>query len=122
MNDKAKILISFHPFTIIKFIRDKQKEIKENFDYKASDDSGKAVGITIAAMLVWLIPVLIIGLILFIWAAVVLYQNWKTMPDWARVVALLWLFVPALPGGLIVTLVLVYVTRNTRKKKSRSRK
>ena len=117
MNDKAKLLISFHPFTIIKFIRDKQKEIKENFDY--SDDSGKAVGLTFAAMLVWLIPVLIIGLILFIWAAVVLYQNWSTMPDWARVVALLWLFVPALPGGLIVTLVLVYVTRNTRKKKSR---
>ena len=59
------------------------------------------------------IVILIVSLIIWIWALVVTIKYWKHLPVWARVLAILGL-IPIIPGGPIVTLVVVYVSKGTK--------
>lgn len=71
------------------------------------------------------IAILIVSLIIWIWALVVTIKYWDHLPVWARVVSVLGL-IPIIPGGPIVTLVVVYIARGSsrgrRGKKSRRKK
>jgi len=62
------------------------------------------------------ITIVIVSLIIWVWALVVTIKYWKYLPDWARVLAILGL-IPVIPGGPIVTLVVVYVSHGSRRKK-----
>jgi hypothetical protein len=45
---------------------------------------------------------------LWVWAIVVLIKNWKQLPPWAKTLGVIGL-VPGLPGGPIMTLIVVYI-------------
>lgn len=87
--------------------------------YKDDDDDNNVayvgVGIGLFVMLV------VISLIVWIWAIVVTIKYWKVLPDWARVVAILGL-IPVIPGGPIVSLIVVYITKGSRHGGRRSRR
>lgn len=87
--------------------------------YKDDDDNSIAyIGVGMFIMLVS------ISLIVWIWSLVVTIKYWKVLPDWARVVAILGL-IPIIPGGPIVTLIVVYITNGSRhggRRKSRRAK
>lgn len=51
----------------------------------------------------------VFSLILWIWAVVILIENWNKMPLWAAIVGLLAIFTGI--GGPILTIILVYATR-----------
>tara|TARA_B110000967_G_C18477140_1_gene360250 strand:- start:377 stop:577 length:201 start_codon:yes stop_codon:yes gene_type:complete len=56
------------------------------------------------------VVMLIISLGIWIWALVATVKYWKLLPDWAKVVSILGL-IPIIPGGPIVTLVVVYIAK-----------
>jgi len=67
------------------------------------------------------ITIVIVSLIIWIWALIATIKYWKYLPDWARVLAILGL-IPVIPGGPIVTLVVVYVSHGSRSKKRGKKK
>jgi len=67
------------------------------------------------------ITILVVSLIIWIWALVVTIKYWKVLPVWARFVAILGL-IPIIPGGPIVTLVVVYVAKETKRGTKRGTK
>jgi len=67
------------------------------------------------------IMIVTVSLITWIWSFAVTVLFWKHLPDWARVVAILGL-IPSIPGGPIATLVVVYVTKGTRRGGHRGKK
>ena len=72
--------------------------------YSGQDQQIGGVGLTVFIVL------LIIDIILWIWAIAITIIAWKTLPEWAKVLAVLGL-IPIIPFGPIVTLVVVYITK-----------
>ena len=88
---------------------------REKFDDKpgtpmSRKEEEKLLGLGIGLVLV----LLIIMLVLWIWALTILVKNWKTLPDWARVVGVLGV-IPSVPVGPLITIVIVYISKGTRK-------
>ena len=54
---------------------------------------------------------LLISLILWIWAVVILVKYWNQLPSWAKVLGLIGVL-PILPGGPIMTLIVVYIGKD----------
>ena len=79
-------------------------DIVENLD----DDDKKVLGMPIAVFVLTLVIVLII----WIWALVLLVTYFNTMPIWAQILGVLGV-VPGLTVGPLITIILVYVTRNS---------
>lgn len=99
------------------FIADTINRHKESFDgylsRKEGFDEDKDKKVDVYGMKVaigMLMVILLILLIFFIIVLVVLIKNWHLMPQWAQIVAVLFLVLP-LPGGMIVTLVLALLAR-----------
>ena len=61
-----------------------------------------------------IISTIIVILALWIWAVVVLKQHWDTMPDWAKVFSVVGLL-PVFRFGPVLTLICVYITKDTKK-------
>ncbi len=59
-----------------------------------------------------------ISLIIVVWAIYALIVHGASMPPWALVLGIVFMFVPP---GPIVTLILVYATRGAQRSRSRSR-
>ena len=77
----------------------------ESVEYYSGQDAQIAgVGLTVFIVL------LIIDLILWIWAIAITIIAWKTLPEWAKVLAVLGL-IPIIPFGPIVTLIVVYIAK-----------
>ena len=74
------------------------------------DDAKELFGLTIGVFLV----LLLIMIVLWIWALMILVKNWKTLPDWARVIGVLGV-IPAVPVGPLVTIIIVYIAKGSRK-------
>jgi len=51
---------------------------------------------------------LLITFAIWIWAVVILVKYWNKLPDWAKVLGLIGVL-PVLPGGPIMTLIVVYI-------------
>ena len=82
----------------------------ESIEYYTDDDQIMGLNLTIFVVL------LIINIILWIWALIITIVAWKSLPEWAQVLAILGL-IPIIPFGPIVTLVVVYITTNKKRKK-----
>jgi uncharacterized protein YqhQ len=93
-----------------------QNKTVEGYEDSDSDTTVAYIGVGV------FIAILIVSLIIWIWALVVTIKYWDHLPAWARVVSVLGL-IPIIPGGPIVTLVVVYIARGSsrgrRGKKSR---
>ena len=72
--------------------------------------AGAAVGVASGVLAV----VLIIGLAIWIWALVVTLKFWKVLPEWAKVIGVLGLL-PVVPLGPVVTLIVVYIAKSSKK-------
>jgi len=92
-----------------------QNKTVEGYDTCGNTNPGVLVALLVVSMIIWVLSMVVT--IIF----------WEHLPDWARVIAVLGL-IPIIPGGPIVTLVVVYITKGSRrsghrgKKKSRSKK
>ena len=88
---------------------------REKFDDKpgtpmSNKDAEALLGLGIGIFLV----LFIIMLVLWIWALTILVKNWKTLPDWARVIGVLGV-IPAVPVGPLITIIIVYIAKDSRK-------
>ena len=72
--------------------------------YDSDDD--KAGGIAVVLLMLFLGT---IGLVIWIWALVVLLKYWNQLPQWAQVVGVLAQL--GVLGGPIVTLLVVYIAK-----------
>jgi hypothetical protein len=73
------------------------------------DNNATYIGVGIGLF----ITIVVFVLIIWIWALVVTIKYWKHLPDWARVLSVLGL-VPVIPGGPIITLIVVYIAKGSR--------
>ena len=78
----------------------------ESVEYYSGDDDQKIAGVSLTVFIV----LLIITIILWIWAIIITIIAWKTLPEWAKVLAVLGL-IPIIPLGPIVTLIVVYIAK-----------
>ena len=78
----------------------------ESVEYYSGTDDNQVAGIGLTVFIV----LLIIDIILWIWAIAITIIALKTLPEWAKVLAVLGL-IPIIPFGPIVTLVVVYITK-----------
>jgi protein-S-isoprenylcysteine O-methyltransferase Ste14 len=102
------------------FIADTINRHKESFDGYLSrkegfddDDKDKNKKVDVAGMKIaigLLLAILLLAIIFFIVVLVVLIKHWHLMPQWAQIIAVLFLVLP-LPGGMFVTLILALVAR-----------
>ena len=60
------------------------------------------------------IAILVLAFITWIVAIVLLINNWKNLPDWAKVLGVLGV-IPAVPMGSIVTIIVVLIGRQSEK-------
>ena len=81
-----------------------------NYNPGAGAAAGAAVGVASGVLAV----VLIIGLAIWIWALVVTLKFWKVLPEWAKVIGVLGLL-PVVPLGPVVTLIVVYIAKSSKK-------
>ena len=83
-------------------------EKKDNYMYGDSDssDTKKILGFSAGIFM----GVLVLSVVIYIWAVIVLIQNWTRLPDWAKIVGALGV-IPAVPLGPVVTLIVVYAAR-----------
>ena len=94
-------------------LRKHQKKAREGYsddDPNLTPDQKKILGIGASVFAV----LLVIGLIIWIWAIVVLVKYWHVLPEWAQIVGVLGIL-PVIPIGPIVTLVVVYIGKNAGK-------
>ena len=80
-------------------------------NYGDDTTSNSIMGLTIGVFLF----ILLISLIIEIWAIVVLIKYWKNLPSWAQVLGIIGVL-PFLPGGPIITLIVVYVAKTVNSK------
>lgn len=99
-------ILSLHDF--IKTYKDNRIIINATLQGQTIENSGDGtvLGISIVLFLVFFI----LFLCIWIWALVATVKYWKLLPDWAKVVSILGL-IPIIPGGPIVTLVVVYISK-----------
>mgnify|MGYP001583510243 FL=1 len=94
-------------------LRQHQKKAREGYsddDPNLTPDQKKILGIGASVFAV----LLVIGLIIWIWAIVVLVKYWHVLPAWAQIVGVLGIL-PVIPIGPIVTLIVVYIGKNAGK-------
>lgn len=99
-------ILSLHDF--IKTYKENRIIINATLQGQTIENSGDGtvLGISIVLFLVFFI----LFLCIWIWALVATVKYWKLLPDWAKVVSILGL-IPIIPGGPIVTLVVVYISK-----------
>jgi hypothetical protein len=79
-----------------------------------TQDVGPAAGGAILGMTVGIFFLFfIISLALWIWAVILLVKNWNVIPDWAKVLGVLGVL-PVIPGGSIVTILVVLLSKQSR--------
>lgn len=80
-------------------------EFYDSFDdnKKLSNDDKKILGMGIAFFLI----LLVINIAIWIWSVYALVKFWDKLPGWAKAVGVLGVL-PIIPGGCIVTLIVVY--------------
>ena len=71
-----------------------------------TDGDKKVIGMTLGVFM----AILAVALILWIVALVLLVQNWKKLPDWAKILGVLGVL-PIVPFGPIVTIIAVLCGR-----------
>ena len=71
-----------------------------------TDDDKKALGMTLGLVIL----ILVVAFILWVVALVLLVQNWKKLPDWAKILGVLGV-IPVVPLGPIVTIIAVLCGR-----------
>ena len=86
------------------------KKIKENYDQKLGPGGQEQVNATLGMAIGVFITVCVIILVCWIIAIVLLVQNWKILPDWAKVIGFLGV-IPVVPGGPILTIIIVLCAR-----------
>jgi|TARA_B110000037_G_scaffold32432_1_gene39110 hypothetical protein len=91
-----------------------QNKTVEGFD---DDNNAVYIGLGIGMF----ITIVVFVIIIWIWALVVTIKYWKVLPDWARVLAILGL-IPVIPGGPIVSLIVVYIAKGSRHGGGRKRR
>ena len=74
-----------------------------------SNEEKKLLGISTVTFIV----LLLLNIFIWIWALKVLLQYKNEIPTWALIVAILGLVGFVIPGGPLVTLIIVYATRGT---------
>jgi len=77
-------------------------------DPQADADTKKILGLEIGVFLFLFVVIIA----LWVWAIVVLVKNWKQLPPWAKTLGVIGL-VPGLPGGPIMTLIVVYIGKQS---------
>lgn len=78
-----------------------------DFDNKKfSKDGKKILGMTLGFFLF----ILILNVLIWIWALYVLIKFWDNLPIWAKIIGVIGVL-PIIPGGCIVTLVVVYAVK-----------
>ena len=100
-------------------LREHQKKAREGYskdDPNLTPGQQKILGVGVAVFAV----LLVIGLILWIWAVVVLVKYWHVLPEWAQIVGVLGVL-PVIPIGPIVTLIVVYIGKGAGKGSSMRR-
>jgi len=60
------------------------------------------------------ISIFLISLITWIWAVVILVKYWSQLPGWAKVLGLIGVL-PIMPGGQILTIIVVYISKGPKK-------
>ena len=81
----------------------------ESIEYYRDSDDQQIIGMSLAIF----ITILIITIILWIWALAITIIAWESLPEWAKVLAILGL-IPIIPFGPIVTLIVVYIAKNNK--------
>jgi len=93
------------------------KELKNRQRVREGFDNDKDVSIAVLGVTTFVISVgLLVSLAMWIWALVVTIKYWNVLPQWAQVFSVLGLL-PVIPGGQIVSLVVVYVGKQQGKRK-----
>jgi len=83
-------------------------QLIENYGDDNGDDNGNNTGSIMGFSIGIFIFILLASLAIWIWAVIVLVKYWKMLPDWGKVLGLIGVL-PVLPGGPIMTLIVVYV-------------
>lgn len=99
-------MTSLQNLSVAKMIEHYQTYRKRENYTKGDSGNTKVAGLALGLFL--LLFVVVIGL--WIWAIVVLIRYWKVMPTWAKVIGFLGI-IPVFPFGSVVTLVVVYATK-----------
>lgn len=71
-----------------------------------SSGNKKILGLELGLFMI----LLLISMAIWVWAIVVLVKYWKKLPDWAKVVGVLGV-IPSIPLGPVVTLIVVYISK-----------
>lgn len=89
-------------------------------NYGDDNNTVSILGMTIGFGVFLLI--VFIYLVFYIWAIFALVQNWDNMPDFAKWLGLAALVIPFIPGGPVLTLILVYATKTKSSSRNSLRK
>jgi hypothetical protein len=91
-----------------------EKFIYAKEGYDSHSDNGSALG---GLLIIALFLFLTIGI--WIWALVVLIKYWKQLPTWAKALGVIGIL-PIIPLGPVVTLICVYISKDSKGGSSRS--
>jgi hypothetical protein len=90
---------------------EKFRNTKENYDGEDPDKKQQDKMSPVFALLILGI-ILFLTLGIWIWALVVLVKYWQVLPDWAKIVGIIGIL-PIIPFGPIITLLCVYIGKNS---------
>ena len=78
---------------------------KENYHHDREDEEEMRVGFFL---------LFILYLALWIYALYILVQNFSILPDWAKIIGILGLTLNNISGGMLLTILVVYIGINSR--------
>ena len=78
---------------------------KENYHHDIEDEEEMGVGFFL---------LFILYLALWIYALYILVQNFSILPDWAKIIGILGLTLNNISGGMLLTILVVYIGINSR--------
>lgn len=108
--------MSLYKYSLFNMLKEaKKNEVKLNAYFKGEIYEGLN-GNTILGLDIGLfVTLMVLMLVLWIWALVVLVVWWKDIADWAKILGILGLVFPSI--GPVITLLVVYISKYTGKKK-----
>lgn len=112
-------MLNYSIITMLSEFRDKKplieaylkKKSVESYDGNGEgEDKVLLFGMTVGVALVFMVIILA----LWIWALIVTINYWNFLPTWAKVFAIIGLLTMQF-GGPVMTLIVVYITKNSNK-------
>jgi len=112
-NNRKYILEAYINKQPIEYYKQNKSNNNNNNDNNDNNDNDGAVIAASAAVVIIILIATLINIGLWIWALIATIKFWPLLPIWAQIIAILGLL-PILPFGIIITLIVVYVTKNNK--------